>query len=249
MTSGVAWIAAILYTLQIYYDFSGYSDMAIGLGRIFGFEFLENFNYPYVSRSIHEFWQRWHMSLGGWFKEYVYIPLGGNRKGNLRTYINLITVFFLTGMWHGASWNFIVWGLYHGFFQIVERLGLQKVLKKHVVFSHVYCLLVAVVGWVFFRVENMADGLNVVTRMLMPWKYNWFDIEAILPYFSSRKVIIVVLAIIGAGILQKLGEKFQFIAKKWKFSMVESFYCAVILAYSIMLLVSGTYNPFIYFRF
>lgn len=141
-----AWVAALLYTFQIYYDFSGYSDMAIGLGKMFGFDFLENFNYPYLSGSIHEFWQRWHISLGTWFREYVYFPLGGNRKGKVRTYINLIIVFLLTGTWHGASWNFIFWGAYHGFFQILERLGLERLLKKTKVLKYLYAFLVVVVG-------------------------------------------------------------------------------------------------------
>lgn len=134
-----AWIGAFAYTFQIYYDFSGYSDMAIGLGKMFGFDILENFNYPYLSKSITEFWRRWHISLGSWFREYVYIPLGGKRMGKVRTYINLIIVFFLTGLWHGADFSFVLWGIYHGFFSIIERLGLKKVLDKLKVFSTIYC--------------------------------------------------------------------------------------------------------------
>lgn len=126
MTGLMVWIASISYTLQIYFDFSGYSDMAIGLGKMFGFEFKENFNYPYRSHSIREFWRRWHISLSSWFRDYVYIPLGGNRKGQVRTYINLFIVFFLTGIWHGASWTFVFWGIYHGIFCIIERLGLEN---------------------------------------------------------------------------------------------------------------------------
>ena len=145
------WIGIIAYTLQIYYDFSGYSDMAIGLGKIFGFDFLENFNYPYISRSIKEFWRRWHISLSSWFRDYLYIPLGGNRKGKVRTYINLIIVFFVTGLWHGASFNFIVWGLYYAVFLVIERLGFGKRLEKLPrIIQHVYTLLVVVIGWVFF---------------------------------------------------------------------------------------------------
>ena len=249
LTTTGAWIAAILYTLQIYYDFSGYSDMAIGLGKIFGFDFLENFNYPYVSRTIHEFWQRWHISLGGWFKEYVYIPLGGNRKGKLRTYLNLCAVFFLTGMWHGASWNFIVWGLYHGFFQIVERLGLEKILKRYNIFSHLYCLFTVVIGWVLFRVESLSVGLRIIARMLMPWRYNFCEWGELSTLFSIRKVLIICLGIIGAGIVQYLAKKNPRLVKRWKYSYLEGLFCTIILLYSIMLLVSGTYNPFIYFRF
>lgn len=249
LTTVGAWIVAICYTLQIYYDFSGYSDMAIGLGKIFGFDFLENFNYPYLSRSIHEFWQRWHMSLGSWFREYVYFPLGGNRKGNVRTYVNLCIVFFLTGMWHGASWNFIVWGLYHGFFQIIERLGFQKILKKYKVFSHIYCMLVVIVGWVFFRMESLRDGLRIVARMFMPWKYAFYSIEELIPFLAIRKVLIIFFAIIGSGLIYSLGLKFPRISNKWKNSIYETVFCGMMLLYCIMQLASGTYNPFIYFRF
>lgn len=249
LTVAGAWIAAILYTLQIYYDFSGYSDMAIGLGRIFGFDFLENFNYPYVSRSIHEFWQRWHISLGGWFKEYIYIPLGGNRKGKLRTYFNLCVVFFLTGMWHGASWNFVLWGMYHGFFQIVERLGLEKVLKKYKIFSHLYCLVTVLVGWVLFRVESLSEGLRVIARMILPWRFNFFEFGELTTLFSTRKLLIICFGVLGAGVIQFVGKKIPTLEARWKYSCVECLFCAMILLYSIMLLVSGTYNPFIYFRF
>ena len=138
MTGLMVWIASISYTLQIYFDFSGYSDMAIGLGKMFGFEFKENFNYPYRSHSIREFWRRWHISLSSWFPDYVYIPLGGNRKGQVRTYINLFIVFFLTGIWHGASWTFVFWGIYHGIFCIIERLGLEKLLKRNIFFCSAY---------------------------------------------------------------------------------------------------------------
>ena len=249
LTTVGAWSAAILYTLQIYYDFSGYSDMAIGLGKIFGFDFLENFNYPYISKSIHEFWQRWHISLGSWFKEYVYIPLGGNRKGKFRTYVNLCTVFFLTGMWHGASWNFIVWGLYHGFFQIVERWGFEKILKKSKTFSSLYCLTVVITGWVLFRVESLTGGLRIIARMFLPWRYEFFRTGELATLFSVRKVLIICLGIIGSGVIQSIGRKFPNLSEKWKYSFFECVFCAMILLYSIMLLVSGTYNPFIYFRF
>ena len=148
LTTLSAWIGAFAYMMQIYYDFSGYSDMAIGLGKIFGFDFLENFNYPYLSRSIREFWQRWHISLGTWFREYVYIPLGGNRKGKLITVVNLLIVFLLTGLWHGANWTFVMWGFYHGFFQIAERIGLGKLLKKAGILGNLYCLIAVLFGWV-----------------------------------------------------------------------------------------------------
>ena len=249
MATVTLWIAAVLYTLQIYYDFSGYSDMAIGLGRIFGFEFLENFDYPYLSRSVHEFWQRWHISLGTWFREYVYIPLGGNRKGNMRTYINLVIVFFLTGMWHGASWNFIFWGMYHGCFQIIERLGFKKILKKFPLLSHIYLLLVVVIGWVFFRVESLQQAMNIAARMVMPWQYTLFDATELMLYFSARKVIVVLCGIVGAGLIQQIAIKWPSVKSRWQHSCAETVFCAFVLFYSILQLVSGTYNPFIYFRF
>lgn len=240
-----AWIAAILYTFQIYYDFSGYSDMAIGLGKMFGFDFLENFNYPYLSGSIHEFWQRWHISLGTWFREYVYFPLGGNKKGKFRTYVNLTIVFLLTGAWHGASWNFVFWGAYHGFFQIIERLGLERVLKKTKILKHLYAFLVVVVGWVFFRVENLTMALNFVGCMFMPWKYG-----VSLNYSVSHKVyLIAVLAVLGCGILQAIFHRYKRIENFWKNSPFELVFCCCVLLLSFMSLASNTYNPFIYFRF
>ncbi|MBF4805330.1 MAG: MBOAT family protein, partial [Pseudoleptotrichia goodfellowii] len=138
MSTPLAWLGIFGYTMQIFFDFSAYSDMAIGLGKIFGFNFLENFNYPYISKNVQEFWRRWHISLSTWFKDYLYIPLGGSYRGKKRTYINLIIVFFLTGLWHGAAWNFVFWGLFHGFFLILERLGLNKILEKYLVFSNIF---------------------------------------------------------------------------------------------------------------
>lgn len=247
VTGMLAWVGAIFYTLQIYYDFSGYSDMAIGLGKMFGFEFLENFNYPYLSCSVQEFWQRWHMSLGTWFREYVYIPLGGNRKGAARTNINVLIVFFLTGLWHGASFNFILWGIYYGVLQIIERFGFRKFLDKHRIFSHIYTILTFVFGWVVFRAEDLKQAGSMLIRMLMPWKYT----EKVIAWqqvLNNRTVLIALLGILGAGILQKLVSK-----KKWivnlKNSYIELVYCVVLFFVCIMMLVSNTYNPFIYFRF
>ena len=154
ISSVVAWLGAFAYTFQIYYDFSGYSDMAIGLGKMFGFNILENFNYPYLSGSITEFWRRWHISLGSWFREYLYIPLGGNRKGVIRTYLNLVAVFFFTGLWHGADLSFIIWGLYHGFFTILERAGFKKILDKSKILSIIATFFVVTIGWVMFRATD-----------------------------------------------------------------------------------------------
>jgi len=243
------WLAAIFYALQIYYDFSGYSDMAIGLGRIFGFDFLENFNYPYLSRSIREFWQRWHISLGTWFREYVYIPLGGNRKGSGRTYINLIIVFFLTGLWHGASLNFVAWGLFHGAFQIIERLGFNRFLKKHPVIGHIYSLLVVLFGWVLFRIESLSGALRYVLYMVMPWRYGFAEMFRIPDALDLRGYVFLILAILGCGIIQSIGKKLPVLASKWKYSYMEMVFLILVFAYCMILLAAGTHNPFIYFRF
>ncbi len=165
LTMGLAWLGVLCYALQIYFDFSGYSDMAIGLGLMFGFRFLENFNYPYISQSLTEFWRRWHISLSNWFRDYLYIPLGGNRVAPWRVYLNLVIVFFLCGLWHGASWNFVVWGLFHGTFLVIERMGLaRRMAEWHQPFRHVYAMLVVLVSWVFFR----ADSLPAAWRISCP---------------------------------------------------------------------------------
>lgn len=221
--------------------------MAIGLGQIFGFGFQENFNLPYMSRSIQEFWQRWHISLGTWFKEYVYIPLGGNRNGNVRTYINLSVVFFLTGLWHGASFNFILWGLYHGFFQIVERLGLKKFLDKNNVLSHLYVSVVVIFGWVLFRAEGLRQAGVMVKRMLFPWKYTESRL-VIQDIFGNRTVFIIIIALFGCGLLQYIFKKTK-LEIKLKNSYPDIIYCVSVLILCIAMLASNTYNPFIYFRF
>lgn len=247
VTGVVAWIGAILYTLQIYYDFSGYSDMAIGLGSMFGFEFRENFRYPYLSSSIQEFWRRWHISLGTWFRDYLYIPGGGNRKGRARTYFNLFLVFFLTGLWHGASFTFVFWGLYHGMFQIIERLGVRKFLDKHKITAHIYTTMVFVFGWVIFRAESLSKAAMMIKRMILPWKYpaDWSIVENLL----DRKIITVAVAgIIGCGLIQVILKKLG-ILEKIKNSYLEIAYCSVIFILCIAMLASNTYNPFIYFRF
>mgnify|MGYP003632691901 CR=1 FL=1 len=188
------WFGIICYTFQIYFDFSGYSDMAIGLGKMFGYDFLENFNLPYISRSIQEFWRRWHISLSSWFRDYLYIPLGGNRKGAFRTYINLVVVFFVTGLWHGASWNFIVWGLYHGFFLILERLFLGKLLDRAPrVLSHLYTLLVVLFGWVLFRAETLTQALEYMKLM---FSFNLNDNQLLLQHFSPYFIFVLFLALL-----------------------------------------------------
>lgn len=247
ITSIMAWLASLLYTFQIYYDFSGYSDMAIGIGKMLGFEFKENFNYPYTSFSIREFWRRWHISLSSWFKEYVYIPLGGNRKGVKRTYINLGAVFLMTGIWHGADVSFVLWGLYHGFFNVIERLGFEKILKKSKVFSWIYTFMVVNIGWIFFRTESTVRSIQYILRMFMPWKYvnSNFSIWELM---NGHTAFALLCAILGMGVFQQLTEGKQ-LGKKWKYSIGEITFCVCLLLFSIFSLASNTYNPFIYFRF
>lgn len=241
-----AWIGALAYTFQIYYDFSGYSDMAIGLGRMFGFDIPENFNYPYLSKSITEFWRRWHISLGTWFREYVYIPLGGNRKGKFRTYINLIIVFFLTGLWHGADMSFIVWGLYHGFFIVIERLGLKKVLDKSKILSGICCFFIVNFGWVLFRAQNTITGIRYIARMVMPWRHKDICIAA-WNYMDKKTIVVGIVAFVGMGLIQFVMPKK--IKELWKDSTIEAIYCLIILILSLAAIASNTYNPFIYFQF
>lgn len=242
----MAWIGAIAYTFQIYYDFSGYSDMAIGLGKMFGFDFLENFNYPYMSRSITEFWRRWHISLGSWFKEYVYIPLGGNRKGAARTYINLFLVFFLTGLWHGADFSFILWGLYHGFFQIIERIGLKKHLDKRKFISILYSFIVVNFGWVLFRAYDTITGIYYLSCMLMPWKNTGVEIS-IWNYIDIKTIVIGIFAVLGMGIMKYLIP--PKIIRQWRDSIPEAIMCVFLLILCLSSIASDTYNPFIYFQF
>ncbi len=252
LNTPIVWLAAISYTLQIYFDFSGYSDMAIGLGRMFGFHFQENFNLPYISQSITEFWRRWHISLSTWFKQYLYIPLGGNRKGKLRTYINLLIVFFATGLWHGASWNFVVWGgLFYGSILVIERLFLKNILdnNKHKILNSIYVLLIVIIGWVIFRADGLRHALSLIKMM---FSFDFKTTYILLPtYFSIKEIIIIILSILlcgfGHNIVEKLKCKDKF--KKIYEDKLEIFVIILILAISITELVSSTYNPFIYFRF
>ncbi|MCR5618909.1 MAG: MBOAT family protein [Lachnospiraceae bacterium] len=246
MAASTVWVASILYTLQIYYDFSGYSDMAIGLGKMFGFEFLENFNYPYMSKSVSEFWRRWHISLGTWFREYLYIPLGGNRKGKVRSYVNLMIVFFLTGFWHGAGFTFIFWGIYHGLFRVIERLGFSKVLEKCRPLAWIYTFFVVNLGWVFFRVGGLRNAFVIVSRMFTPGLTKYYSLGEMM---SHRCMIIAVLGILGAGLIQLIPAKVPAVRKIVSNPVARYIWCAFVFGVCIMLLASNTYNPFIYFRF
>ena len=241
----LAWIGAICYSLQIYYDFSGYSDMAIGLGKMFGFHFLENFNYPYIAKSITDFWRKWHISLSSWFKEYVYIPLGGSRKTIARTVINLLIVWFLTGLWHGASWNFVVWGLYFGVLLIIEKFVLKKVLDKMPSFiRHLYTLFFVIISWVIFACPTLEDGLNYISIM---FNFNNEIISTESIYLISTHFVLFIIAIIGCTpIFKKIKEKLK---NNKLFMIIEIIICLILFFISLSFLVGSTYNPFLYFRF
>ena len=243
----MAWVAMGLYLIQLYYDFSGYSDMAIGLGKMFGFDFHENFRYPLISCSFQEFWVRWHLSLSTWFREYVYFPLGGSRKGRRRTYINLMAIFLLTGFWHGAGYNFILWGFCHGVCTIAEHMGFKKILDKNKVAGWFYTMFMIVLTVSLFRLDNTILALQFMHRMLMPWKYAVSPIS-LWEYIDHHGLFIIVAAFVGMGFLQKTAKKFKWMSR-WKYSVPEAVYCAAILGLSIISVASSTYNPFIYFKF
>ena len=227
--------------------------MAIGLGKMFGFDFNENFNYPYISKSIQEFWRRWHISLSTWFKEYLYIPLGGNRKGVIRTYINLFIVFFTTGFWHGASKNFIVWGLWHGFFMIIERIFLSKLLEKNPfkVINHIYTTFVVVVGFMIFRIKlRSIESINQIIdslKIMFGRKSGYYSIPM---YVDNRVLFFFILGIILCGPFQCIFKKFkENLFDEENIRLYEIVTATFLLMISIVLLVNNTYNPFIYFRF
>ena len=256
MGMAVSWLGAIAYTLQIFYDFSGYSDMAIGIGKMLGFDFPENFKDPYVSKSISEFWRRWHISLSSWFKDYVYIPLGGSRKGNV--YINLLIVFILTGIWHGAGWGFLLWGLWHGFFVIIERViknkrkDKLKAEDKNIIkaaFLHIYTLLVVINGWVLFKIVSVRRTISYLSVMY-GLKKNLFTAFSPGYYLSGERCVLLVIAILGAfGVFSGL---FAFIRKKAGgpvFTVLYRIFLILLLIISYVSVITGSYNPFIYFRF
>lgn len=252
-----AWLGAVAYLMQIYYDFSGYSDMAIGLGKMFGFQFRENFQYPYGATSIKEFWRRWHISLSTWFKEYVYIPLGGNRKGRCRAVINRIIVFFLTGLWHGANWTFVLWGLYHGFFLLLEEY--IPVIKKFPKWlGCLYSVIVVCVGFVLFRADTVTQGFYYIGQMFTGFWMTPAAVSLTLQQMTPYFIVMLVVAVIGCAPIHPLADKLrehlngseQVKSKKW--SMIEigfSVGSVLLLVWCMVRLSGSTYNPFIYFRF
>jgi len=259
LTTGLAWLGLVCYALQIYFDFSGYSDMAIGLARMFGFHFPENFNYPYISTSITEFWRRWHMSLSRWFRDYVYIPLGGNRRGPARTYANLVTVFFLCGLWHGASWTFVIWGMFHGSLLVVERVGLLAWLERCPrALRHAYALLMILVGWVLFRADTLPHAIMFLKAMAGFAPRTSPENAAL--YLNPELIVCIIVGTFAATpigtVLLGVWERLRVRARASIRPALESATVAASLAagsgvfiYSSMLMAAGTYNPFIYFRF
>lgn len=258
--ASLAWLGAVSYTLQIYYDFSGYSDMAIGLGRMFGFHFMENFNYPYTSKSIREFWCRWHISLSSWFRDYLYIPLGGNRCGNARTYFNLLIVFLFCGLWHGASWTFVIWGLYHGGFLVFERLSPSRYLLNitPAPVKHLYVLLVVIIGWVFFRAETLVYALGYLLAMVTFSTPDMYNSQLFLCINNEFYVVLIIAVICSAPIFNMIlkllefgGEKLLMSGMLFRFMRSLSAVCFLgfVFLYSIASLMGNSYNPFLYFRF
>ena len=246
-----AWLGIVAYALQIYFDFSGYSDMAIGLGKMVGFDFKENFNYPYIARSVQDFWRRWHISLSSWFRDYVYIPLGGNRSSEVKTYRNLLIVFFVTGLWHGASLNFIVWGLFHGVFLLVERAGLGKWLDRvPAIVGHVYTLLVVLIGWVFFRATDLSSAVAYLGKMV-----GLGAESALLAYppsfFLSGEVVVSLLLafVLATPVYHWFQRVWQKLPAPGPRELAYSFVLFGLFVMAVMYLAADTYNPFIYFRF
>ncbi len=262
LTAPLAWLGVTCYTLQIYFDFSGYSDMAIGLGRLFGFRFPENFRYPYAAASVQDFWRRWHISLSSWFRDYVYVPLGGNRGSSRRTHVNLVAVFFLCGLWHGASWTFVVWGLFHGAFLVLERLGARDPRTAPSLArragGHVYALLVVMVGWVLFRADTLAGAGGMLRAMAgfgegLPTTYGWWW------HVTPELAIAFGCGVVGATpVLSMLACRWRSGGGTagnvdgplaWAPSALATVALVVLLGASIMLSAARTYSPFIYFRF
>lgn len=253
LTAPLAWLGIVTYSLQLYFDFSAYSCMAIGLGRIFGFHFLENFNYPYISRSIQEFWRRWHISLSNWFRDYLYIPLGGNRAGSVRTYWNLLIVFFLCGLWHGASWNFVVWGLFHGVFLIIERAGFSQILGHlWTPLRHIYVLLVVMVAWVFFRADNLPYALDYLQAMAGFGAGQNTRYDALF-FMTPECLWVLTMSILFAvpvwPALQDWFDRPRNGMREISAQLSMAMMILVMAGTCVLYVASSSYNPFIYFRF
>lgn len=260
LTTSIAWFGVVCYALQIYFDFSGYSDMAIGLGRMFGFRFPENFNYPYIARSMRDFWRRWHISLSTWFRDYVYVPMGGSHRGVGRTYVNLLTVFFLCGLWHGASWSFVVWGLVHGSFLVAERLLPHRTAPRLVApLQHAYVLMAVLASWVLFRADTLTEAVHYLGAMagLSSASHQPLDLYR---YVGMDVLLAAMVGVVGAtpiprNIVRWLDERLQRMPPRprsyaaWGRWGAELCILGVVVLACTMKLAAGTYSPFIYFRF
>ena len=243
-----AWLGAFAYMFQIYFDFSGYSDMAIGLGKMFGFEFNMNFNYPYVSKSITEFWRRWHISLSSWFRDYVYIPFGGNRLSKIKHIRNLLIVWFLTGLWHGAAWNFVAWGLYYGVILIIEKYLLSPVLDRLPdVVRHIYSIVLVVIGWVLFFSSSFGQAADYIRVMFGAGAHGFADRESM--YLLTSNLILWLILIFGSTPLVHFRYEHMLRTKKWNTTIINSVVYVALFIVCIAYLVTETYNPFLYFRF
>ena len=243
-----AWLGAFAYMFQIYFDFSGYSDMAIGLGKMFGFEFNMNFNYPYVAKSITEFWRRWHISLSSWFRDYVYIPLGGNRVSKIKHIRNLLIVWFLTGLWHGAAWNFVAWGLYYGVILIIEKYLLSPVLDRLPdIVRHIYSIVLVVIGWVLFFSSSFGQAADYIRVMFGAGAHGFADRESM--YLLTSNLILWLILIFGSTPLVHFRYEHMLRSKKWNTTIINSVVYAALFIVCIAYLVTETYNPFLYFRF
>ena len=239
-----AWLGAIAYTLQIYFDFSGYSDMAIGMGKMLGFDFMENFEYPYLAGNVTEFWRRWHISLGSWFREYVYIPLGGNRVSAGRHILNLLIVWALTGLWHGANWNFVIWGIYYGVILILEKYVLIPLCRRVPKWiKHIYTILLVIIGWAIFSNTNFGD-MGVFLKNLFGGGVNGFIDSGFLYYFKSNLILLILSVVFCAPAFRKVMGYTE-----RKRPVINIVVCVLIFILSVGFLVSGSFNPFLYFRF
>jgi alginate O-acetyltransferase complex protein AlgI len=254
LTTPVAWLGLVCYTFQIYFDFSGYSDMAIGLMRMFGFRILENFNYPYIAQSVREFWRRWHISLSNWFRDYLYIPLGGNRRGALRGYANLVIVFLLCGLWHGANWTFVLWGIWHGVFLVAERAGLERAIDRAGPARHIYALAAIIGAWVLFRCDTLAHASGYYAALL-----GFASGDALrhpVAEFGDPLVLVTLItAIIGSMPVARVIGRWRVGAPGMPpasgtvILSLETAWLGLVFLASASFLAAGTYNPFIYFRF
>ncbi|MEO8346642.1 MAG: MBOAT family protein [Betaproteobacteria bacterium] len=254
LTTPLSWLGLACYTLQIYFDFSGYSDMAIGLMRMFGFRILENFNYPYISRSIREFWRRWHISLSNWFRDYLYIPLGGNQHGERRAYANLVIVFLLCGLWHGASWPFVLWGAWHGAFLVAERAGLDRVVRRLGPVAHVYALAVVMGGWVFFRADTLEHALGFISALAGFASGNPMQHPVAQHLDPLVALTLVVAAVFCTPLARHIGAWRDSVAARPGMAAnsilgLDVAWLACVGVSASAFLAAGTYNPFIYFRF